>query len=132
MSVDDPGRIRRPTWRDHAACRGVDTDLFIRDERRRGAVAHTFAAALAYCDRCPVRHPCLDEAMTRRDEGVWGGTTRSQREQLARGIVRARCPVCTSPWLHTTPTAQVCMLCGVSWHAVTRKQSSQRRRRKSA
>lgn len=70
------------TWIDQAACRDEQSVRFIDpaddDEVR---------AALSVCQRCPVRQPCLDTALTHRveaDVGIWGGTTPGQRRQLRR------------------------------------------------
>lgn len=44
------------------------------------------APAIAVCQSCPVRQPCLDFAMTDlRIEGVWGGLTHAQRRGNRRG-----------------------------------------------
>ena len=58
------------TWRKHAACRGIDPDVFypISDEEA--------GEAKAICDQCAVRESCLEHALANRErEGVWGGTT---------------------------------------------------------
>lgn len=62
---DDP-----PSWREEAACRGMDPDLFFPE---RG---ESTAEAKAVCRACLVRTPCLDEALAEdpgRDRGIWGG-----------------------------------------------------------
>jgi len=66
-------------WRTRAACRGTDPGLFYPGPNDPAAVA----AARAVCHTCPVRQPCLAEAMTfPRDMveiGIWGGTSGRQR-----------------------------------------------------
>jgi WhiB family redox-sensing transcriptional regulator len=67
------------TWRDHAACRGVDPDLFypVSDEDAE--------PAKAICDLCPVRTACLEHALAVRErDGVWGGATERERRRLIR------------------------------------------------
>ena len=73
-----------PVWPE-AACRGVDTAVFFRDDgestlswRRRSAWAK------ALCAVCPVRSPCLAWALERGELGVWGGTTENEREALVK------------------------------------------------
>jgi Transcription factor WhiB. len=74
----------RTPWRERAACRGMPTELFFSDKRRDQL------RALAICAVCPVREPCLREAMRaeakrRYDRhGVYGGLTARGRELLAR------------------------------------------------
>jgi WhiB family redox-sensing transcriptional regulator len=71
-------------WRELAACRGVDLDLFFPE---RGESAES---ARRVCARCPVRQPCLDYAITNRIvHGVWGGLTERERRALRSGWVRA-------------------------------------------
>ena len=71
-------------WRELAACRGADLDLFFPD---RGESAEP---ARRVCARCPVREPCLDYAISNRiTHGVWGGLTERERRALRSGWVRA-------------------------------------------
>ena len=67
------------TWRQHAACRGIDPDVFhpVSDEDAE--------EAKAICALCPVRHMCLEHALVNRErEGVWGGLTDRERRRLLR------------------------------------------------
>lgn len=65
------------TWRDEAQCQGIEPELFFDDAR--------VEIARGYCLACPVRHPCLMEALADRwSEGVWGGTTKDQRAAIRR------------------------------------------------
>lgn len=42
-------------------------------------------AAIAICDRCPVRVPCLEYALSiHEEEGIWGGTTPTDRRLMVR------------------------------------------------
>ncbi len=59
----------KPTliWRQRAACRGADPDIFypISDEDAE--------EAQAICAGCDVRHLCLEWALSNREhDGVWG------------------------------------------------------------
>jgi WhiB family redox-sensing transcriptional regulator len=67
------------SWRQHAACRGVDPDIFypVSDEDAE--------AAKAVCHQCPVREACLEYALVNRErDGVWGGATERERRRLVR------------------------------------------------
>lgn len=69
-----------PSWMAHAACVDSDPNVFF-PHRRDG-----IAAAVAICDRCPVRAECLAYAIERPSlTGVWGGTAAT-----ARAVIRAR------------------------------------------
>jgi WhiB family redox-sensing transcriptional regulator len=71
-------------WRDLAACRGTDLEVFFPG---RGESARP---ARQVCAGCPVRQPCLDYAITNRIAyGVWGGLTERERRALRSGWVRA-------------------------------------------
>lgn len=79
--TDHEGRWRSVLWQprrwmQHAACAGVDAELFFPEK------GHQPDAAKRMCQRCPVRPQCAEYAI--RDEtlvGVWGGlTTRERRE----------------------------------------------------
>jgi WhiB family redox-sensing transcriptional regulator len=67
------------TWRQRAACRGLDADIFY-------PVSDDDAwEAQAVCASCPVRQPCLEHALTFRErEGIWGGFTERERRRLIR------------------------------------------------
>ncbi|HXJ66268.1 MAG TPA: WhiB family transcriptional regulator [Actinomycetota bacterium] len=53
-------------WRADAACRDEPDDLFLSDRQlpSHGAGSPSLTLALATCARCPVRRPCLREALT--------------------------------------------------------------------
>jgi hypothetical protein len=56
------------TWRDQAACHGHDPALWWLET---GHYANT--AARRICNTCPVREPCLADAINRHDQGVIRG-----------------------------------------------------------
>lgn len=78
----------RPTeaWKTRAACRGMDVNLFY---PRRG---ESVVAAVAVCNRCPVRSECLayaleppnDEALNIFRFGIWGGKSERARRRLRK------------------------------------------------
>ncbi len=68
-----------PTWRQRAACRGIDPEVFypVSDEEAD--------PAKEVCGDCPVRQPCLEYALARRErDGVWGGATERERRRILR------------------------------------------------
>lgn len=71
-------------WRRQAACRDEDPELFFPPGRGDTAYAQV-EAAKRICLGCPVREPCLTYALaTRQREGIWGGLTGLERDQLLR------------------------------------------------
>ncbi|NMM93922.1 WhiB family transcriptional regulator [Bifidobacterium oedipodis] len=65
-------------WREHANCRGVDTELFFSKKAADKRMAARF------CRECPVRRQCGEYADTHRFEGystcgMWGGVSRNQK-----------------------------------------------------
>ena len=71
-------------WREQAACRGADLEVFFPE---RGESADP---ARQVCAACPVRQPCLDYAVTNRIvHGIWGGLTGRERRALQSRWVRA-------------------------------------------
>ncbi|MGH3758030.1 WhiB family transcriptional regulator [Actinophytocola sp.] len=76
-------------WRNRAACRDEDPELFfpISDV---GPAARQAEQAKAVCARCPVRAQCLNFALDNGlDHGIFGGTTERERRELARRTRRA-------------------------------------------
>ncbi|MBX7554681.1 WhiB family transcriptional regulator [Streptomyces sp. NPDC004232] len=80
-------------WRDHAACRHVDPDLFFPVGTTGPALVQT-ERAKEVCGLCPAREPCLAWALaTGQGTGVWGGTSETERRALrhrARSRPRSR------------------------------------------
>ena len=75
--------FQRADWMAEAACRGMDTNLFIprRGQDVPGIVKRT-------CESCPVRRQCADYAADDpRIVGYWGG--RSGRERRIARTWRA-------------------------------------------
>jgi WhiB family redox-sensing transcriptional regulator len=67
------------SWRQHAACRGLDAEVFYPTSEE------TTQEAKAICAECPVREPCLEYALVNRErEGVWGGATERERRRMVR------------------------------------------------
>ncbi len=84
------------TWRDRAACLGANPEIFFLGYgpgRGHGRLSKTAKArALELCDRCPVRGPCLDYALSMPatgDFGIWGDTTEKQRIERRRSRTKA-------------------------------------------
>lgn len=70
-------------WRADAACRDVDLELFFASDES------SQQEAMAICEACPVRTPCLEHAIQQREPyGIWGGTREHERRRLARARSR--------------------------------------------
>ena len=77
-------------WRDRAACRDTDPDLFFPIGNTGPAFLQT-EEAKAVCRRCPVTDICLQWALDQRqDAGVWGGTSEDERRTMRRREARSR------------------------------------------
>ena len=117
-------------WRVHAACRGVDPELFFPDssteflngEAGEPLVAAQVAAAKAVCRRCPVRQRCLAEALERIPYGIAGGLTAGERRRAraAQGLGAGRRPRWRVLLEGGSSLAEVARECGVSVRTVER------------
>lgn len=67
------------SWRDEAACRGTDPEMFFPTAGDGPSYAAQVAVAKAVCARCPVRVACLAEALVRIPYGIAGGLTPEER-----------------------------------------------------
>ena len=67
------------SWRQSAACRGVDPDVFYPPPDEEAEIAK------AVCAQCNVRQACLEYALANRErDGVWGGATEKERRRIVR------------------------------------------------
>ncbi|MGH3925368.1 MAG: WhiB family transcriptional regulator [Pseudonocardiaceae bacterium] len=67
MTATDSG------WRERAACRDLDTEIFF-PVGTTGAAVDQAEQAKAVCARCPVAEACLNWALdANQQDGIWGG-----------------------------------------------------------
>ena len=59
-------------WKDRAFCAGMDTNMFIEGNEEM----------IYACYKCPVIRECLEYALRTDAQGIWGGTTDIQREEM--------------------------------------------------
>lgn len=79
-----PGAGGRRDWREEAACRDVDPDLFF-PEGTAGPAREQTERAKRICQCCPVQTPCLRFALWHGlGFGVWGGATGEERRAIPR------------------------------------------------
>jgi len=81
----DPGS----SWKEHAACRGMETNLFFAELDGFGdkyaARRKIVRDLVALCSECPVKQKCLDYAFFHNIKyGIWGGVSASNRDQMSR------------------------------------------------
>ncbi|HEY2814916.1 MAG TPA: WhiB family transcriptional regulator [Acidimicrobiales bacterium] len=83
LSVE-PFSIEDDDWRDYAACRDTNPDLFF-PVGTTGPAIEQIDQAKAVCRECPSQVPCLEFALTtNQDSGVWGGTSEEERRKLRK------------------------------------------------
>jgi hypothetical protein len=70
----------RPPWMVSAACRGKGVDFFPAAPRR--GEAPDVGPALAICSGCPVADECRAYALREGVEGIWGGTSATERKVM--------------------------------------------------
>jgi WhiB family redox-sensing transcriptional regulator len=78
-------------WQERAACRSADPEVFY-DHGRRGLPEgwDVWFEARPYCARCPVTVPCLELALSSRDDhGFYAGTTPADRRSMRRNDEQA-------------------------------------------
>jgi WhiB family redox-sensing transcriptional regulator len=67
------------SWRQHAACQGLDPEIFYPPSDEEAGPAK------AVCAQCSVAATCLDYALGSRErDGVWGGATEKERRRIIR------------------------------------------------
>ncbi len=83
--IDEQVQPAGQVWRDRAACRGTDPEVFFPVAESGPAREAQVAAAKAVCAGCPVRAECLTEALARIPYGIAGGLTENERRRLRTG-----------------------------------------------
>lgn len=75
---------RAKNWRDNAACRGDDTELYVpkpKEERGNKAVRYDRSV----CENCPVLKDCLDYTLANNPPvGLWAGTLPKERDLMRK------------------------------------------------
>ena len=83
---DESGAADVTEWRELAACRTADPDMFFPMPEDLEGITR----AKAVCAGCPVQEECLSYAVeTNQTEGVWGGFTARERSNLRRRWLRS-------------------------------------------
>jgi len=71
-------------WRDFAACRDTDPDLFF-PVGTTGPAIEQIDSAKQVCNQCEAQVSCLEFALaSNQDSGVWGGTSEEERRALRK------------------------------------------------
>jgi len=106
-------------WRQLAACRGEDPELFFPVASDGPAFQAQVMAAKAVCRRCPVRGNCLSEALRGMPHGIAGGLTEQERRGMRPASALAT-PRSHALLAEGRPHPEIARLCGVSVRTVER------------
>lgn len=83
-------------WRDQAACRRTDADLFF-PSGTTGDAVDQIEAAKVVCRSCPVQAACLRFSLeTNQESGIWGGRDEDERRKLRQAWRAGRRPMVRS------------------------------------
>jgi WhiB family redox-sensing transcriptional regulator len=76
----------RHAWRNSAACKGMDPNIFVSSEGARGqTVLNNYRLALSVCAKCVVKNECLEYAIAEGIQyGIFGGMSVRGRRAHAR------------------------------------------------
>lgn len=74
------GKTLNHSWREKAACKGMDTNLFFPEPT---GSSYQTRETKKICDNCSVQNECLDYSVTVMERyGIWGGTTMKGRVKI--------------------------------------------------
>ncbi len=84
------------SFKEHAACRGLDPDMFMPGVGEPGKEARALCNGIPKTHKnpgrppCPVKQECLEYALQLPGPvvGIWGGTTERDRRLLKRDLIR--------------------------------------------
>lgn len=92
----------QPDWWQNAKCRGIGFALFFPPPHPETETASQRSRrereAKAFCRDCPVRQPCLQDALRWGDDGVRGGTTPPERRRIVAPIPERRYAMADPNW----------------------------------
>jgi WhiB family redox-sensing transcriptional regulator len=95
FAIEYSAVIEEEPWRAQARCADSSSalvELFFSEQ------IDDILRAKAFCRTCPVRQPCLDSAIARREPwGVWGGELFANGKVLAQKRKRGRPPKVRPP-----------------------------------
>jgi WhiB family redox-sensing transcriptional regulator len=77
-------KIEKELWREKAACKNLDINLFFPDTERQSALSRKNNLKVkSICKKCPVQTNCIAYAMDNQIEyGMWGGFSSLERKEL--------------------------------------------------
>ena len=74
------GKTITHSWRQKAACKGMDTNLFFPEPT---GSSYQTRETKKICNNCDVKKECLDYSVTVMERyGIWGGTTVNGRVEI--------------------------------------------------
>ena len=101
MAAQSNFRLRDIHDRMDRACIGTDTELFFISGDDD---AELLEPARKRCRRCPIVASCLVYALTHDVDGIWGGTTPREREEIrAANQITDVEPVTAAGWAALNP-----------------------------
>ena len=84
---DMPDPDSNDDWRQRAACRGTNPDLFF-PVGTTGPAIEQIESAKTVCRQCDSQQDCLEFAIsTNPDSGIWGGATEEERRRLRKQFI---------------------------------------------
>lgn len=112
--------MNSPDWHRQAACRGMDPELFFPKVGHKEEAK----AAKAVCATCPVKEPCYDAGRLEY-YGIWGGTTRKERQIAEKGSLNGRPPT-RGCWICGMPVEHRHRYCSDDCRAQARREAQRR------
>jgi hypothetical protein len=70
--------IDYPVWKDVPACTGIDVEIFFTEEKGNYP---NLDYIKKLCNTCPVQIQCFNYAIENLVEGIWGATTKKERDK---------------------------------------------------
>ena len=76
-----PGEV---DW-DKARCRGLNTEIFYLEDSQLQDRRMNLKMIRKVCFNCPIQKECLTTAIEKGEEGIWGGLSQWERNELVKG-----------------------------------------------